>query len=139
MTKDLLTLTIGALICAHSLPAFAEEGKIAEVRADHELSRLAFGSCLRNPSGAEILDKVVAYEPDLFVWLGDNIYVDSMTRVERFDQLYGRLGDNPRFQQLRKTFWLSLFRRRLSPERTFPKFRTKSLAVEKRMCSLKRY
>ena len=81
----------------------SEPDRVAEVRADHELSRIAFGSCLRNPSGARILEKVVAYEPDLFVWLGDNIYVDTMDQVERFGKLYGQLGGNPRFQELRKT------------------------------------
>ena len=84
------------------VPAFAEDGTVAEVRTDHELSRIAFGSCLRNPSGAGILDKVVAYKPDLFVWLGDNIYVDTMDQVERFGKLYGQLGANPRFQALQK-------------------------------------
>ena len=82
---------------------FAEDLPPAEVRADHAVSRIAFGSCLRNPSGAQILDKVVAYEPDLFVWLGDNIYVDTMDKPERFDELYGKLGANPRMQKLRET------------------------------------
>lgn len=83
--------------------ASADLGKIAEVRADHDLSRIAFGSCLKKPSGAEILEKIVAYKPDLFVWLGDNIYVDTMYKKERFDELYGQLGKNPRFQKLQKT------------------------------------
>ena len=84
-------------------PAFANDGEIVEIRADHELSRVAFGSCLRNPSGAEILKEVADYKPDLFVWLGDNIYVDTMDQVERFGKLYGLLGANPRFQELQKT------------------------------------
>ena len=79
----------------------AQDNKIAEVQAEKELSRIAFGSCLRKPSGAEILDKVVDYKPDLFVWLGDNIYVDTYDKPERFEQLYGQLGANPRYQKLK--------------------------------------
>ncbi len=85
-------LQLIAALCA-CLPAslFAEDDRLAEVQADHAVSRIAFGSCLRKPSGAEILDQVVAYKPDLFVWLGDNIYVDTMDKPARFDELYGSL------------------------------------------------
>ena len=82
---------------------FAQDNRIAEVQADQELSRIAFGSCLRKPSGAAILDKVVDYKPDLFVWLGDNIYVDTFDKPEKFEQLYGQLGANPRYQKLKQT------------------------------------
>ena len=44
---------------------------------------------------------VVDYKPDLFVWLGDNIYVDTYDKPERFEQLYGQLGANPRYQKLK--------------------------------------
>lgn len=93
-----------ALLCL-SAPAtgYAQDDEIAEVRADHAVSRIAFGSCLRNPAGAEILDEIVAYKPDLFVWLGDNIYVDTMDQPARFGELYGLLGGNPRFRKLRET------------------------------------
>jgi alkaline phosphatase D len=41
--------------------------------------RLAFGSCARHQLDAEqpIFRAVAAAEPDLFFWLGDNIYADS--------------------------------------------------------------
>lgn len=42
-----------------------------------EVTRFAFGSCLRQERPAPILDKIVDPKPDLFVWLGDNIYGDS--------------------------------------------------------------
>lgn len=100
--RDLLTSLLVACLIPGA-PSLAGDGGLVEVRADQELSRIAFGSCLRNPSGAEILDQVVAYQPDLFVWLGDNIYVDTFDKPERFEQLYGQLGANPRFQKLKAT------------------------------------
>lgn len=83
--------------------ALAQQDRLVEIHPEHAVSRIAFGSCLRNPAGAEILDKVVAYKPDLFVWLGDNVYVDTMDNPELFTGLYGQLGANPRFRKLRET------------------------------------
>lgn len=79
----------------------AEENKAAEQHEDHAIGRIAFGSCLRRPAGAEILGKIMDYKPDLFVWLGDNIYVDTYDKPERFEQLYGQLGANPRYQKFK--------------------------------------
>ncbi|WP_332766349.1 alkaline phosphatase D family protein [Phenylobacterium sp.] len=41
--------------------------------------RVAFGSCARLQFDSEqrVFTAVAAYEPDLFLWLGDNIYADS--------------------------------------------------------------
>jgi len=82
----------------------AEQGsKWVTEMADPTIHRIAFGSCLRNPAGAQYLDKIVDYKPDLFVWLGDNIYVDTNDQPQRFGELYGQLGANPHFQKLRAT------------------------------------
>ncbi|MDX1679829.1 MAG: alkaline phosphatase D family protein [Akkermansiaceae bacterium] len=78
----------------------AGQEQTVEVHPDRTLSRIAFGSCLKNPKGGDILDEVIKYQPDLFVWLGDNVYVDTWGQPERFDQLYGQLGANPRFRKL---------------------------------------
>lgn len=53
--------------------------------------RIAFGSCCRIQIDAvqQIWDTVAATEPDLFLWLGDNIYADSDAEAA-FTDLYGR-------------------------------------------------
>jgi alkaline phosphatase D len=76
---------------------------LAIVGADTTVTRIAFGSCLRNPSGGPILDRVVAFDLDLFIWLGDNVYIDTNDDLDRFSQRYDALGRNPRFQALRET------------------------------------
>ncbi|QTN32448.1 alkaline phosphatase family protein [Akkermansiaceae bacterium] len=91
------------LCCCLPATLFAGRDQVAEIQADHAVGRIAFGSCLRKPDGAQILDKVLAYKPDLFIWLGDNIYADTLDQPARFDELYGRLGANPRFQKLSDT------------------------------------
>jgi alkaline phosphatase D len=41
------------------------------------LTRIAYGSCCHEGKPAPIFASVSAYKPQLFIWLGDNIYGDS--------------------------------------------------------------
>lgn len=60
--------------------------------------RIAFGSCARLQFDAAqpIWDAIAAMEPDLFLWLGDNIYADSDQEAS-FTDLYGRQRSIPGF------------------------------------------
>ena len=53
--------------------------------------RVAFGSCCRIQYDPQqrIWDTVRALEPDMFIWLGDNIYADS-DQTDALTDLYGR-------------------------------------------------
>lgn len=64
------------------------------------ISRIALGSCLRDPDGGAILDRIVDQRPDLMLWLGDSIYADTDDPA-RIRALWARLGANPRVQRLR--------------------------------------
>ncbi|MCC7507601.1 MAG: alkaline phosphatase family protein [Saprospiraceae bacterium] len=66
------------------------------------VSRIAFGSCGHEDKPQPILDTARMHRPDLFVWLGDNIYGDTRDmRVLR--EKYARLGAKPEFQRLRQS------------------------------------
>lgn len=73
------------------------------IKPDHVVHKIAFGSCLKNPKKGDILSKVVEYKPDLFIWLGDNIYVDTNTDKGKFNRQYTKLGSNPLFKKLNET------------------------------------
>lgn len=63
---------------------------------------IAFGSCANQSKPQPIWDAVVANRPDLFIFLGDNIYGDT----ENMDVLrsrYAQLGRNPGYQRLLTT------------------------------------
>lgn len=63
-------------------------------------SRIAFGSCADQERPQPILREVVRRDPDLFVYLGDNVYGDT----EDMDELRGKyetLAARPEFQALR--------------------------------------
>lgn len=63
---------------------------------------IAFGSCSRQSLPQPLWDDIVAEKPDLWIWLGDNIYGDS----ENMDTLrakYALQKSNPVYQQLRQS------------------------------------
>ena len=61
--------------------------------------RIAIGSCLRLSVGGPALEDIAALEPDLMLWLGDNIYADTEDPAV-MRAIYDRLGANPRFKAL---------------------------------------
>ena len=64
-------------------------------------SRIAFGSCAHQDKPQPILDVVRMRKPQLFVYLGDNIYGDTRV-MDELGAKYKQLGDKPEFQRLRK-------------------------------------
>lgn len=99
----IVVLLFGVMAGGCRSAGFEDAPDTAIVDADTTVTRIAFGSCLRNHSGGPILDHVVAFEPDLFIWLGDNVYIDTNDDLDRFSQRYDALGRNPRFQALCET------------------------------------
>ena len=64
-------------------------------------AKIAFGSCCKQKKPHPILYKVVAHKPDLFVYLGDNIYGDTKD-MKVLQKKYDELGAKAEFQNLRK-------------------------------------
>lgn len=65
------------------------------------LSKIAFGSCSNQSNSLPIFDVVVKHKPDLFVFLGDNIYGDT-ENMKTLQAKYDRLASQPTFQNLKK-------------------------------------
>jgi alkaline phosphatase D len=49
----------------------------AVAQQEHLVTRIAFGSCADEEKPQPIWDAVLAYKPDLFLFLGDNVYGDE--------------------------------------------------------------
>lgn len=64
------------------------------------LQRICFGSCCHQDKPQPILRDVVAKKPDLFIYLGDNIYGDTLD-MKVLRAKYEKLGSKPEFQALR--------------------------------------
>ncbi len=65
------------------------------------LSRIMFGSCVKQNLPAPIFDSVISHRPELFIFLGDNIYGDTEDMQVLKDK-YQTLGEIPGVASLRK-------------------------------------
>ncbi len=107
----LALLGLACIVACHPRPsaqadAHYPQSAIGAVPRPELLTRIAFGSCAEQDEPMPILERVVTEKPDLFVFLGDNIYGDT----EDMDELrkgYRELGAKPEFQHLRKTTFLN--------------------------------
>lgn len=70
--------------------------------ASKTLTRIAFGSCARSDKPQPIWDAVLATRPDLFIFLGDNVYLDTRD-PEVMRRKYAELAAQPGFQRLKAT------------------------------------
>jgi alkaline phosphatase D len=63
------------------------------------VSRIAFGSCLKQDNPQPIWDAVLDAVPDLFIFLGDNVYADT-SDIDRLKDCYERLSRREGFRRL---------------------------------------
>lgn len=70
--------------------------------AARPISRILFGSCIKQEKPAPIFDAINARDADLFVFLGDNIYGDTEDMQVLSDK-YAKLAAIPGFAKLRET------------------------------------
>lgn len=97
----------GAWLLAVSLLAIPLDGAEpkASIKTVEQIeglpSRIAFGSCSNQEKPQPILRTVVSERPDLFIYLGDNIYGDTQDMNE-LRAKYAMLGAKPEFQALRR-------------------------------------
>ncbi len=66
------------------------------------VSKIAFGSCAHESSPQPILDLVVKHKPEVFIYLGDNIYGDTED-MNILRSKYDSLAAKPEFQRLIKS------------------------------------
>lgn len=89
--RILLTLGLLALLAAGTASA-----------EDAALSRIAFGSCAKQDRPQPIWEAVLETRPQLFVFLGDNIYGDT-DDMSVLKSKYVLLGNQPGYRQLQET------------------------------------
>jgi alkaline phosphatase D len=106
--KPLLTvlLVLTALTLLVSAPAFTREDW--QPLPEHEITRIAFGSCAKQWEPQPIWYMVAAVEPDLFLFVGDAIYGDwhgdkpFTPSAESLQADWDRLAAIPEFAAVRR-------------------------------------
>jgi alkaline phosphatase D len=91
--KRILFFQICCLVLFNLLPqeAFLQQSKF---------SRMAFGSCNRQDAPQPLWKPIAADHPDLWVWMGDNIYGDSRI-MDTLSAKYALQNANPDYQVLK--------------------------------------
>lgn len=98
--RDALAAGAGAVALA-AMPG-AEASPRADAVSSASLSRIAFGACAKESKEQPIWDAVIAAKPDLFIFLGDNIYADTRD-PEVMRAKYAQLAERPGFRKLKET------------------------------------
>ena len=84
-------------------PLEAQDRPADRVAASHEaLQRIAFGSCAKQDKPQPIWDAVLETKPQLFIFLGDNIYGDTED-MALLKQKWDLLDAQPGYQRLKQT------------------------------------
>ncbi|MFN7237335.1 MAG: alkaline phosphatase D family protein [Brevundimonas sp.] len=96
--RGLMTGTVGAGLAAGATGALAAPDRVIA----RTLTRIAFGSCARSDKPQPIWDAVLAAEPNLFIFLGDNVYLDTRD-PEVMRRKYAELAAQPGFRRLRES------------------------------------
>jgi alkaline phosphatase D len=95
--RGLMAGTAGAgLIAAGATRAVAD----SHPQQARTLTRIAFGACAKSDKPQPIWDAVLASNPDLYIFLGDNVYLDTRD-VGIMRRKYAELAAQPGFQRLK--------------------------------------
>jgi alkaline phosphatase D len=84
-------LVLGLLFFTQVTVSLGQNGKF---------DRMAFGSCNRQDAPQPLWKPILADRPDLWIWMGDNIYGDSPV-MDTLRAKYARQNANPDYQRLK--------------------------------------
>lgn len=71
------------------------------IESSKSISRIAFGACAKQDKEQPIWDAIAQKKPDLFLFLGDNIYADTRD-ANIMAQKYKMLAEKPQFKKFRE-------------------------------------
>ena len=77
----------------------------ADIAEDTTVSRIALGSCFHPSQDGAIFDEITAAKPDLFLFIGDNVYAQDESpdpALKSLRQAYARLAAVESFSNLRR-------------------------------------
>lgn len=97
MKKELAWLLMFSILMSACSGKIKPEGSKAVERYT-----IGFGSCAKQTKEQPILNVVVENYPDVFIYLGDNIYGDTRD-MEALQKKYDQLAVKPEFQGLKNT------------------------------------
>lgn len=103
---SILALVLITLACGHTPERVSTQIAGTSVQKETELiikkdiTKIAFGSCGHQDHPLPIFDIIASHQPDLFIFLGDNIYGDTRNMKE-LQKKYDQLASKASFQNLK--------------------------------------
>jgi len=76
-------------------------------QAQQQPYRIALLGCHKQFEPAPALSRYLQAEPDLCLWIGDNVYADTEDDISYVEKCYAALEAKPAFQQLREQYPLA--------------------------------
>ena len=92
--------------CSLLLCLFALGAAVRAAADSPVIDTIAFGSCAREERPQPVWDQIIAQQPDLFLFIGDNMYADSPEKPRSpgdIAEAYRVLGQQPGYQRLLRT------------------------------------
>ncbi|MDM9632051.1 alkaline phosphatase D family protein [Robiginitalea aurantiaca] len=77
-----------------------KDASAASASPERETFRIAFGSCNDTGRGNLLWDDILALDPDLWIWGGDNVYADTAEK-EKLREYYAELKKVPGYSRLK--------------------------------------
>ncbi len=93
----LSSIFLAACLSCSQKESAEEADQSGEVDA---LETIAFGSCNRQDSDQPLWDPIISHNPELFIWLGDNIYGDTDS-MPLLNAKYEMQDNHPDYQKLK--------------------------------------
>lgn len=97
-----ILLILPILACHKKLNKSNTEGQALQFDAKKAMTKISFGSCNDQNRSQEIWQYIVANNPQLWIWLGDNIYADTKDMQVMADK-YKLQKSHAGYQALMKT------------------------------------
>lgn len=100
-------LIVALLVCSGLVsllsPSFGQDASpnsaTDSIATTRPMTKIFFGSCIKQDRPIPILRSILQQRPDLFVFLGDNIYADT-TDMDKMQKEYGKLTADASFLKL---------------------------------------
>lgn len=97
-----LAASCGVLVTAALLLSAGDGGAEGDSSPGERVDRIALGSCAHQDRKQPIWESILAARPDLFLFLGDNVYADTED-LDEMRAAYAALAAKPGFVKLRET------------------------------------
>ena len=102
MIRTVTALLIAIVFLSTVQPSFGDDSG----EGVQAIDTVVFGSCSREDQDQPLWDQIVAQNPELFLYIGDNVYVDQPAPPQTmgdFAAAYRLLAGQPGFQRLKAT------------------------------------